>query len=62
MDESTARGYSAEFVANKILNMIVKETKELTLSTIAPKLAVSIRHFIPSLYFWIMAKRARNNT
>lgn len=60
MDKATAKGYTPEHVANQVLNMISKNTKELTLSTIGPKAAIAIRYLAPDLYFWIMAKRARS--
>lgn len=58
MDKSTAAGFTPEYVAKKMLDMVVNEDKELVISQFMPKLAIFIRHSLPSLYFWIMARRA----
>lgn len=58
MDYHTSKGYSAEYAANKIMEAIASETKDLVLSPATPKLAIGLRYCCPSLYFWIMAKRA----
>lgn len=62
MDASTAAGYSPEYVASKLINAISCKEKEIIISQFLPRLAIFMRHCTPSLYFWIMAKRAANNT
>ncbi|CAH2086474.1 unnamed protein product [Euphydryas editha] len=58
MDKSTAEGFSAEYVAIKIADMLVNKDKELIISQFLPRLAITIRHSMPYLYFWLMARRA----
>lgn len=58
MDSATAAGFTPEYAACKMLDSIVKKDKELVISQFVPKLAVFLRHSIPSAYFWAMAKRA----
>ncbi|XP_045491416.1 dehydrogenase/reductase SDR family protein 7-like [Colias croceus] len=58
MDKSTANGFEAEYVALKTVDMIINNDNETIVSQFLPRLAIFLRHAIPSLYFWIMAKRA----
>lgn len=58
MDPNTAAGFTTEYTARKMLDSIVKKDKEMVLSQIVPRLAIFIRHSLPSLYFWVMARRA----
>uniref|UniRef100_A0A182NM29 Dehydrogenase/reductase SDR family protein 7-like n=1 Tax=Anopheles dirus TaxID=7168 RepID=A0A182NM29_9DIPT len=58
MDAATASGASAEDTAQSILKAIVRDDKDIMLAPIAPKAAYCLRHLMPSLYFWIMKKRA----
>ncbi|CAH4032031.1 dehydrogenase/reductase SDR family protein 7-like isoform X2 [Pieris brassicae] len=62
MDKSTACGFAAEYCAIKILDTVVQKNNELVVSQITPRLAIFLRHVAPSLYFWIMAKRAVKTT
>lgn len=59
MDASTEQGYSAGFVAEKVVRAVVQKEKEVVVATVAPKVAIFLRHFLPSVYFYIMAKRAK---
>ncbi|XP_059054321.1 dehydrogenase/reductase SDR family protein 7-like [Achroia grisella] len=58
MDESTAAGFTPEYAAEKFLDMIVNKEKESVLSQLTPNIAIYLRHHLPSLYFFVMAKRA----
>lgn len=58
MDKSTAAGFTPEFVAIKILDMVVNKENELVISQFLPKSAIFLRHSFPSIYFWLMARRA----
>uniref|UniRef100_S4P9S5 Dehydrogenase/reductase SDR family protein 7-like protein n=1 Tax=Pararge aegeria TaxID=116150 RepID=S4P9S5_9NEOP len=58
MDKNTAAGFTPEYVAMKILDMVVNKNNELVISQFLPNLAIFLRHSMPSLYFWIMARRA----
>ncbi|CAF4772258.1 unnamed protein product [Pieris macdunnoughi] len=62
MDKSTACGFAAEYCAIKILDTVVQKNSELVVSQITPRLAIFLRQAAPSLYFWIMAKRAVKTT
>ncbi|XP_078045594.1 dehydrogenase/reductase SDR family protein 7-like [Augochlora pura] len=61
MDKSTEEGYSAEYVAERILKAIVKDEKDVIIAPFSPKVAIYLRTLCPSLYFWIMHKRARKS-
>ena len=62
MDSTIASGYTPEYVSKKILSAIVDGKKELTIAPASNRLAITIRTLSPSLYFWIMERRARNNS
>lgn len=59
MDKTTENGYEAGYVAECILKSVLKEEKETTIATLSPKCAMVLRTLFPSLFFWIMQKRAR---
>ncbi|XP_011689663.1 PREDICTED: dehydrogenase/reductase SDR family protein 7-like [Wasmannia auropunctata] len=59
MDKATETGYQPKYVAERILKSVLKQEKEVTIATFAPKCAIILRTLFPSLYFWIMQKRAR---
>lgn len=58
MDETTAGGYPPEYIAEQILNGVILQEKEIILATSGPRYAILLRSLSPSLYFWIMQKRA----
>uniref|UniRef100_A0A1B6CN93 Ketoreductase domain-containing protein n=1 Tax=Clastoptera arizonana TaxID=38151 RepID=A0A1B6CN93_9HEMI len=58
-DESTASGYSPDKVADDILSAVIRKKPELILSETTPRLAIYLRTFFPSLYFYIMKNRAK---
>ncbi|XP_021934185.1 dehydrogenase/reductase SDR family protein 7-like isoform X2 [Zootermopsis nevadensis] len=62
MDSEIANGYKPEYVADEILSAVVQGKKEVIISPITPWLAIIIRTFAPSLYFWIMERRAENTS
>ncbi|XP_058820513.1 dehydrogenase/reductase SDR family protein 7-like isoform X2 [Topomyia yanbarensis] len=59
MDSTTASGAEPERIAKRILKAILRDEQDVTISQAAPKVAYWIRHLCPSLYFWIMARRAK---
>lgn len=59
MDKNTQEGYSPEYVADRILKAVLKEEKDVFIAPFIPKCAVYLRTLCPSLYFWIMQKRAK---
>lgn len=59
MDEATKHGVDPIVMAEDILKAVLKNKKDVILCTIAPKVAFWLRFLCPSLFFWIMSKRAR---
>lgn len=59
MDDATAHGTDPIEMANYILQAVLKDKKDVIICDLAPKLAYYIRFLCPSLYFWIMSKRAQ---
>ncbi|KAJ8963726.1 hypothetical protein NQ314_005419 [Rhamnusium bicolor] len=62
MDSSTESGYSPDIVAEKIVRAVVEKKKEIIICTILPKLAIFLRKYIPSLYFFVMVRRAKQSS
>lgn len=60
MDKTTENGYQPEFVAERILKSVLKQEKEVTIAPFSLKAAIVLRTLFPSLFFWIMQKRAKN--
>lgn len=59
MDETTENGYDPEYVAEHILKAVLKQKKEVTIAPFSVKTAIMIRTLFPSLFFWLMQKRAK---
>ena len=59
LDPTTEYGYTTEYVSKQILKGILRDEKDMIIAPITPNLAIWLRFICPSLYFWIMAKRAR---
>lgn len=59
MDKTIQEGYHPEYVANRILKAVLKEEKDILITPFIPKAAMFLRILCPSLYFWIMQKRAK---
>lgn len=62
MDRDTVDGYKPEYVSEKILSAVVEGRKELIIAPISVRLAIMIRTLSPTLYFWIMERRARKSS
>jgi len=58
MDETTAKGMPPEEFALRVLLALIRKENDLIVSDWQPKIAYYIRVLFPSLYFWIMSKRA----
>ncbi|XP_014358468.2 dehydrogenase/reductase SDR family protein 7-like isoform X1 [Papilio machaon] len=58
MDSSTATGFSADYVAERIVDTIVNKDNELIISQFMGNLGIFLRRTIPSLYFYLAASRA----
>ena len=61
MDKTTEEGYSPEYVADCILRAVLKQEKDVLVSPFTPRVAIYLRTLCPSLYFWIMYKRAKRS-
>lgn len=59
MDKTTQQGYSPEYVAEQVLAAILRNSSEVTVAPCLPRLAQFIRYICPSLYFFIMQRRAK---
>ena len=59
MDKATENGYQPGYVAECVLKSVLKQEKEVTIAPFTSKAAIVIRTLFPSLFFWIMQKRAR---
>lgn len=58
-DSATASGASPERIADEIRKAILSEEKDITLAPILPIAVQWLRLLCPSVYFWVMEKRAR---
>lgn len=58
MDESTMSGYSAEYVAQRIVDAVINDEQEVIIAPFYARLAIGLRYLWPKLYFWIMKRRA----
>lgn len=58
-DTSTATGASPERIADDIRRAILSEEKDVTLAPFLPIAVQCLRLLCPSIYFWVMEKRAR---
>ncbi|XP_034662634.1 dehydrogenase/reductase SDR family protein 7-like [Drosophila subobscura] len=58
MDDSTAKGMSPDKLAERILKSILRNEPDIIVSDIQAKIAYYLRHLCPTLFFWVMAKRA----
>jgi len=59
LDNTTEQGYSAKYVAQQIMESMVRRRKELILAPLHVWLAVLLRALLPGVYFYIMKRRAR---
>lgn len=58
MDESTMSGYSAEYVAQRIVDAVVNDEQEVIIAPFYARLVIGLRYVWPRFYFWIMKCRA----
>jgi len=61
MDANTTKGYEPEYVAKKVLNAVLDGKKEIVVADFLGRIAIILRRYFPSLYFIVMAKRAKNS-
>ncbi len=53
--------YDAGYVADAVLRSIVNGDREVIVSVWLHRLVIWLRFFMPQVYFWVMAKRAKSN-
>lgn len=58
-DTNTATGASPERIADDIRQAILSEEKDVILAPLLPIAVQWLRLLCPSIYFWVMEKRAR---
>ncbi|CAG9825370.1 unnamed protein product [Phaedon cochleariae] len=61
MDHTTETGYSSKFVAMQIIKAVAMKKNEVVISTLLPKMAIYLRKYLPTVYFYIMAQRAKKS-
>lgn len=58
LDSTTKSGYSVEYVSDRIISGMVNNDQQLVLAPLYVRLAILIRTLLPSLYRFIMNRRA----
>ena len=59
-DANQERGYSVEYVAQNIIKCLLTGNQQLILAPFYVRMAVLLRAFLPTIYFYIMARRFKN--
>ncbi|XP_051877330.1 dehydrogenase/reductase SDR family member 7B isoform X2 [Pristis pectinata] len=59
MDKSTAEGYKPRVVAEAVLTAVCRKKKDVLMAGLLPTIAIYLRTLVPSLFFPIMAARAK---
>ena len=58
MDTATETGYSVQYVSDKVIGCILAQDCDLVLAPLYVRIAIIIRTLLPSLYRYIINKRA----
>ncbi|CAI9723649.1 Hypothetical predicted protein [Octopus vulgaris] len=58
LDNSIAKGMKAEYVAQRILDMVLWKEQDVLLGPFHHRIACYLRPIFPNIFFYIMAKRA----
>ena len=59
MDINTKSGYNVEYVSEQIISAIISNKFQLVLAPLYVKIAIIIKTLAPSLYVYLMNRRAR---
>ena len=59
-DANQERGYSVEYVAQNIIKGLLAGNQQLILAPFYVRMAVLLRAFLPTVYFYIMSRRFKN--
>ena len=62
LDATTEGGYSAEWVAARVVEAVRADRQELVLAPLHHRLAILLRALLPSLFFHLMARWAAKPT
>ncbi|CAB3363122.1 Hypothetical predicted protein [Cloeon dipterum] len=62
MDENTAKGMSPEYVADRILEAVALETKEVEIAPFIHRFAIILRVLTPDLFAFLLRKRAESES
>lgn len=58
-DDEHKKGYEPNYVAQVVIDSILAREKEVFISVLLHRLATWLRFFVPNVYAFIMARRAR---
>lgn len=58
-DDSHEQGYSAEYVANQVIEALAEDKKEIVITVLAHRVFIGIRFLFPNLYHFIAQKIAK---
>jgi len=58
MDVNQEKGYTAHYVAQNIIKCILSGTQQVILAPFYVRIAVLLRAFLPSVYFYFISRRA----
>ena len=61
VDDTTKKGYTPEAVADRLVEMILRDEDDVVMAPAYIKCAVMMRALAPALFFWFMARRARKD-
>ena len=59
MDANLANGMTSQYVANRILQAVARQHSDIVVGALLHRTVVIVRTLWPSLFFWVMARRAR---
>ena len=59
MDLTTKSGYNVEYVSEQIISVIISNKFQMVLAPLYVKIAIIIKTLAPSLYVYLMNRRAR---
>ena len=58
IDDNTAKGFAPEEVADRLVEMILRDEPDVVMAPAYIQFAVLIRALSPAFFFWIMRRKA----
>jgi len=58
LDKTQARGMSAEYVADCVVQTVCARDREVLIAPLLYRITVYLRNFLPNVYFRVMERRA----